>query len=104
MNLRDFLLPLRRRLLVVVVALAVGLVGGWFSASGRPVERKAFRATHTLIYESRTPANRSYNIDQVAVLASSGAVPSRVAGRLNVSRSEVRGAVSAVADAKVGMI
>jgi capsular exopolysaccharide synthesis family protein len=103
MSFQDSLQIVRRRLLVVVVALLLGVVGGWFSASGTAGNDTTFRATHTLIYDTRGN-DRSFNIEQVALLATSGAVPSRVAARLNVSRAEVRSAVSAVADAEVATI
>lgn len=101
-NLRDSLQLLRRRLLVVVVALVLGVVGGWFSASGKAGTDTTFRATHTLIFESQ--GRQGFNIEQVALLATSGSVPSRVAARLELSRSKVREAVSAVADPKVATI
>lgn len=103
MNFRDYLQVLRRRLPVVVIALVVGLAGGWFWPSAKAGRDTMFRATHTLIYEGRG-AGKAFNLEQVALLATSGAVPSRVAGRLNIDRATVRSAVSAVADTKLGTI
>jgi capsular exopolysaccharide synthesis family protein len=102
MTFRDWFQVLRRRLVVVLIPLVLGLVGGWFSASGKAGNDTTFRATHTLIFESQ--GNESFNIEQVALLATSGAVPSRVSARLNISRSQVRSSVSAVADRDVAAI
>src|SRR6185503_15334160 len=74
---------------------------GWVSAPGQTHRVTTFRATHTLIYE---PGGQSYNLEQIALLATSGVVPSRVAARLGVDRSQVRAAVSAVADTQVATI
>jgi capsular exopolysaccharide synthesis family protein len=63
---------------------------------------ETFRATHTVIYEPQ--GGQGYNIEQVALLANSGAVPGRVAARLKMGRAQVRSAVSAVADGSVSTI
>ena len=93
---------LRRRLLVVVAGAALGASAGWFTAPGESRRAATFQATHTVIYESE--GGQTYNIDQVALLATSGEVPSRVAARLNMDRAQVRSALSAVAEAEVGTI
>jgi capsular exopolysaccharide synthesis family protein len=102
MSFRDSLHVLRRRLLIVVVGLVLGVAAGWVSAPGGAAGHTTFRATHTLIYDPQ--GGQTYNIDQVALLATSGAVPSRVAARLKVDRAQVRAAVTAVADAQVATI
>jgi capsular exopolysaccharide synthesis family protein len=101
MTFRDFVQVLRRRLLVLAAGLILGALIGWLTAPGQaPVQ--SFRATATLIYEEH--GGQGYNIGQVALLASSGGVPSRVAARLNKDRAEVRAAVSASASAEVATI
>jgi capsular exopolysaccharide synthesis family protein len=55
-----------------------------------------------MLYEPQ--GQQTVNLDQVSLLATSGAVPSRVAARLKMSRADVRSAVSAVVDPKVGTI
>ncbi len=102
MSFRDSLQVLRRRLLVVVVALVLGVAAGWVSAPGDTGDDTTFRATHTLIHEPQS--NQRYNIEQVALLATSGAVPGRVAARVGLDRRQVRSAVSAVADTQVATI
>ena len=102
MSFRDSLQVLRRRLLIVVAGLLLGVAGGWVSAPGEVRQTTTFRATHTLIFEAQ--GGRSYNIEQIALFATSGAVPSRVAARLGLDRGQVRSAVSAVADAQVATI
>src|SRR5438094_616481 len=102
MSLRDSLHVLRRRLLIVLAVAVLGVAGGWMSAPGKSAVHVSYRATHTLIYEPH--GNQSFNIQQVALLASSGEVPSRVAARLKVNRNQVRAAVSAVANPDVATI
>lgn len=102
MGVRGSFQVLRRRFPIVVVALVLGASAGWFTAPGITRRVTTFRATHTLIYESA--GARSYNIEQVALLATTGEVPSRVAARLKMDRGQVRSAVSAVATAEVGTI
>lgn len=102
MTFRDFIQVLRRRLLVVVAGVVLGVMAGWVSAPGETRGTTTFRATHTLIYD---PAGtQGYNINQVALLATSGEVPSRVAARLGLDRSTVRSAVSAAAEAEVSTV
>lgn len=93
---------LKRRLLIVVAVAVLGVAGGWFSAPGKTAAQVSYRATHTLIYEPH--GNQTYNIQQVALLATSGDVPSRVAGRLKLDRATVRASVSATANTDVSTI
>jgi capsular exopolysaccharide synthesis family protein len=102
MGFLNSLQVLRRRLLIVVAALVVGVALGWVSAPGAARRATTFRATHTLIYEPQ--GGPGYNMEQLALLANSGTVPSRVAARLKMDRSQVRSAVSAVADAGVATL
>ncbi|HEV3365570.1 MAG TPA: CpsD/CapB family tyrosine-protein kinase [Acidimicrobiia bacterium] len=101
MSFQDSLQAVRRRLFVVVVGFVVGAVGGWLTAPGTTRRPTTFSATHTAFYEA---GGGSYNIQQVALLASSGEVPSRVAAKLQLDRAQVRAAVSASAKADVGTI
>jgi capsular exopolysaccharide synthesis family protein len=101
MSFRESLQVLRRRLLIVVVGLVLGAAAGWVTAPGETRRATTFQATHVAIYQ---PQSRSYNIEQVALLATSGEVPSRVAARLKLDRGQVRAGVSAVANAEVATI
>ena len=103
MKIRESLQIVRRRLLVVVALLALGVAAGWVTAPGTTARTTSFSATHTLFYDPQG-SGQNYNIEQVALLATSGPVPSRVAAALQVGRAQVRSAVSAVADAKVATI
>jgi len=102
MGFRDSLQVLRRRLLIVVAVAVLGVAGGWFSAPGKSAAHVSYRATHTLIYQPH--GSQTYNIEQVALLATSGDVPSRVAARLKLDRATVRSSVSAVASTDVSTI
>ena len=102
MNLRDAIQVLRRRVLIVVALMVVGASAGWVSAPGTTPGRTTYAATHTLIYEPN--GSQTYNIEQLALLAGTGAVPTRVAARLKLDRGQVRSAVAAVANQDVGTI
>lgn len=101
-GLGDHLRFLRRRPLIVVAALVLAGAAGWVTAPGEIRRATTFRATHTVIYEPTD--GQSYNIEQVALLATSGEVPSRVAARLKLDRGQVRGAVTAEAEPEVATI
>lgn len=102
MTFRDFIQVLRRRLPVLVALLFIGAVAGWVTAPGGARGATTFGATHTLIYDPG--GAQGYNINQVALLATSGDVPSRVAARLGLDRSTVRSAVTAVAEPEVSTV
>src|SRR4051812_34267657 len=102
MSFRDSLQVLRRRLLIVVAVIILAAAAGWVSAPGKARGDVSYRATHTVIYEPQ--GGQNYNIGQVALLATSGDVPTRVAGRLRIDRAQVRSAVTAVANAEVATI
>jgi len=102
MSLRDGVQVLRRRALVVLAVAILGGAGGWLTAPGTSTAKVSYRATHTLIYEPH--GNQSFNIQQVALLATTGDVPSRVAARLKLDRNQVRSSVSAVANTDVSTI
>lgn len=102
MSLQDSIQVVRRRLLVVVIAVILGLVVGWFAPLGKSSGSRSFRATTTLLYEAQ--GRGSANLEQLSLLATSGAVPSRVATRLNMSRADVRSSVSALADPTVATV
>ena len=101
-SVRDSLGAVRRRMLVVVIGLVLGAAAGWFTAPGETLRSTAYQATHTLIYEAG--GGQNYNIEQVALLATTGEVPSRVAARLKVDRSDVRSGVTAEAESDVSTI
>ena len=101
-GLRNSIQVLRRRLPIVAIAVVVCAAAGWVTAPGKARATTTFRATHTAIYDSQ--GSGSYNIEQAALLATTGEVPSRVAARLNLDRRQVRAAVSAVADGEVATI
>ena len=101
-SLRDAFHVLRRRWFVLVAVAVLGVAGGWLTAPGTSRAPVSYRATHTLIYEPK--GNQSFNIQQVALLATSGDVPTRVAARLKLDRTVVRSSVTAVANPDVSTI
>jgi capsular exopolysaccharide synthesis family protein len=94
MNLFDALRTVRRRWIVVAAALVTGVVAGWVSAPGAAGPEQ-FRATHTMIVN---PTVGGINLAQAAILADTGAVPERVAERLDLGPDQVRRLVTATAD------
>ena len=102
MGIRDILQALRRRWLIVIAVFLFAAAAGWMTAPGKVAHATTFQATHTLIYQPES--GQGYNIEQVALFATSGEVPSRVAARVQLDRGQVRSAVSAVAKADVNTI
>jgi hypothetical protein len=100
MDLFDFLRVLRRRWVVVVAAVLAGLVAGWVTAPG-DTGPEGFRAVHTMIVN---PSGGGINLEQAALLATTGAVPQRVGERLGLTGSVVAARVSAEADTTIASL
>ena len=79
----DYLSVVRRRWLYLVVGLVAGALSGYLTAPGRSEDQTRFEATHTLIVDSAAPSGPTTNLDQAALLASTGPVPDRVVARLH---------------------
>jgi capsular exopolysaccharide synthesis family protein len=85
----EYLRILRRRKWFVALAVLVGVVAGWVSAPGHSTKAPpSYRATHTLILNLDI-AVKSYNVQQAAVLVTSGAVPQAVAAKLGPGNDPV---------------
>lgn len=96
----EYLRILRRRKFFVAVALLVGVVAGWVSAPGHTTNKApVYRATHTLILNLNIPV-KTYNIQQAAVLVTSGAVPQAVAAKIGPGTDPVLLAEKVKATAK----
>ncbi|MCX7620327.1 MAG: hypothetical protein N2037_05705 [Acidimicrobiales bacterium] len=82
MDFLHYVRTLRRRWRLVVVFLALGTVAGWASAAFATEQRvePVYVATHMLQVERNNP-----NLQQLAILATSGEIPNRVADRLGGS-------------------
>jgi capsular exopolysaccharide synthesis family protein len=91
----DLLFLLRRHKWVLIVAVVVGLGAGWVTAPGTSHAPKEYEATQTLIVN---PAVGGVNLDQAALLATTGAAPQEAANKLGVPTGRVTGTVRAVAD------
>ncbi len=73
---------LRRRKLFVALAVLAGVVAGWVSAPGDTgAKLPTYKATHVLLLNPAIPA-KSFNLDQAALLVTTGAVPQNVAAKL----------------------
>lgn len=101
MTLPDYIPVIRRWRLVIVAAVLIGVLIGWVSAPGgaTPV---TFEATHTLLLDPS--AQDPTLINRAAVLATLGAVPDRVAARLQLDPRLVRSMVSAGTRDAVGQL
>jgi Mrp family chromosome partitioning ATPase len=95
----DLFFLLRRHKWVLVVAVLVGLAAGWLTAPGASHAPQQYQATHTLILNPRGEGS-STNLDQAALLATTGSVPEAAAKALGVDEADVTDAVSAEADLK----
>jgi capsular exopolysaccharide synthesis family protein len=92
--------------LFVAVALLIGVVAGWVSAPGHSSKAPPkYSATHTLLLDPNIGV-KTYNLDQAAVLVTSGAVPQAVAAKLGPGTDpvELASKVSARANSNLGTI
>lgn len=78
----DYLSVVRRRWLYLVVGLVAGALSGYLTAPSGSEDQARFQATHTLIVDSAAPSGPTTNLDQAALLVSTGPVPDRVVARL----------------------
>src|SRR5205823_4509634 len=84
----------------------VGVVAGWVTAPGES-DNKApqYRATHTLIL-APTINSKVFNIDQAALLVTTGVIPQNVATKLGAGTDPVKLAkkISATSNAPLGTL
>jgi capsular exopolysaccharide synthesis family protein len=102
----EYLRVLRRRKFFVALAVLVGLVAGWVSAPGHTTAKPPnYRATHVLILNLGI-AVKTYNVQQSAVLVTSGAVPQAVAAKIGPGTDPIGIAskVHALANPAVGTL
>jgi capsular exopolysaccharide synthesis family protein len=86
----EYLRVLRRRKLFVALAVLVGVVAGWVSAPGTSTpEVPKYRAVHTLILNPQI-ATKAFNLDQAAVLVTTGAIPQAVAAKVGPGTDPIR--------------
>ena len=95
----EYLRILRRRKLFVAVTVLVGVVAGWMSAPGQTSNTPPnYKATHTLILNP-TIAVKAFNLDQAALLVTTGAIPQAVATKVGPGSDPVHLAKKVVAKA-----
>ncbi|MEY2449911.1 MAG: hypothetical protein QOH79_3387 [Acidimicrobiaceae bacterium] len=86
----EYLRILRRRKLFVAVAVLVGVVAGWVSAPGHSSSGPPnYRAVHTLILNPSISV-KAFNLDQAALLVTTGAIPQAVATKVGPGTDPVR--------------
>jgi capsular exopolysaccharide synthesis family protein len=95
MSPADLFFLLRRHRLVLLVAIVTGLAAGWITAPGGTDAPQQYEATHTLIVGAE---GNGVNLAQLALLATTGAVPDRAATELGVDRAAIQRAVTARED------
>lgn len=102
----EYVRILRRRKLFVALAITVGLIAGWVSAPGDHANAgPQYKATHTLILNPAIPA-KTFNMDQAALITTTGVIPQNVATTLGPGTDPVRLAkqVEATADPTLGTL
>lgn len=82
MTFLEYLSVVRRRWLYVAVGLLSGLVAGYLTAPGTSSDPIGYQGTHTLLVNATGSDVNGVNLEQSALLASTGPVPVRVAERL----------------------
>ena len=95
MSFRESLHAMRRWLLLIVFAVVAGVGVGWFWGFQKP-SATVYQATGILMLQPQPAgATARYDLDQLAVLATMGSVPTEVARILHMPRQQVRSMVSA---------
>ena len=101
MSPADLFFLLRRHRLVLLVAVVAGLAAGWITAPGTSDEPRQYEATNTLIL---TRGGGGVNLDQAALLATTGPVPVEAAEDLGLDVGIVLGTVKATANLTVAAL
>src|SRR4051794_25309127 len=91
----------RRWWSVVAAGVVIGAVVGWLSALGATQAATTFQATQVML---AAPSVTYTKLNQAALLANAGPVPSRVAARLGINRRLVESMVSAELRANEGAL
>ena len=103
MELSEMLLLVRRRWLVLVLAVAVGFVAGFLTAPGTADRPAEFSATTTMFTNPRS--TERLNLQQAALLATTGEVPVTAADRLGLSgKGVVKRSVKSTASTETASI
>ncbi len=78
MTFLEYLSVVRRRWIYLAVGLLAGAVGGFLTAPGWSDTPEEFVATHTLLVDVNTQSGANLNLQQSALLATTGPVPDLV--------------------------
>jgi capsular exopolysaccharide synthesis family protein len=100
----EYVRILRRRKLFVALAITIGVVAGWVSAPGdQAAAAPKYHATHTLILNPAIPT-KTFNMDQAALIVTTGVIPQNVATTLGQGADPVKLAkqINAKADTTLG--
>src|SRR5688572_27443854 len=75
MTFLEYLSIVRRRWLYLAIGLVAGVVCGILTAPGGTKPVAEFRGTHTLLVDANTQSGANLNLQQSALLATTGPVP-----------------------------
>jgi capsular exopolysaccharide synthesis family protein len=81
MTFLEYLSVIRRRWIYLLVGFLAGAIGGYLTAPGTNAPAE-YVATHTLLVDSGTQSGANLNLQQSALLATTGPVPVQVEGEL----------------------
>jgi capsular polysaccharide biosynthesis protein len=101
----EYLRILRRRWVLIALVAFAGVAIGFVTAPGSASTVKRYSATHTLILNPQIDP-KTFNVEQAALQAISGAVPDDVARKLGGNQDSARLAASvrSIPNAKIGTI
>ena len=103
MDFFEVLQLLRRRWPVIVLVTLTGLVAGYVTAPGEGKRDVRYSATTTLLANPQSPTG--VNLQQAALLTTTGSVPTEVAGDLGLEDADAaRRGVIATADTETGSV
>jgi capsular exopolysaccharide synthesis family protein len=82
MTFLEYLSVIRRRWIYLAVGFLAGAVGGFLTAPGWSDAPEQYVATHTLLVDANTQSGANLNLQQSALLATTGPVPVQVKDEL----------------------
>ena len=106
----QYLRTIRRRWIIIVVCVVLGLVGGFVSSIGaqrKHDETTYWRASYTLFYDASSVSDKGgpfTSLNQMGLLATSGDVPAKIADAHGVDVNSLTARVQAVTTTALGTL
>src|SRR3954464_31457 len=109
MALNEYIQVLKRRWIIVLAGVLVGVIAGYLTAPGEGLDMPDYKATTTLVANpailSTSSGKKLSNLDTAALLVTTGPVPVRVAKALGLPSADAATRnLTAQADPDIGSV